>query len=272
MARTVLVTGANSGIGLETVVHLAGLGFHVVGTVRSEEKGEAVTKAAHDAGVEVETAVLDVTDARGCESLVARLQPWAVVNNAGYMNVGRVADVPPEDALHQLHAMVVAPMRLAALAAPSMRHRGEGRIVNVSSVTAHVTGAMTGWYQACKHGLSAVSDALRQEVAADGIHVVLVEPGALRTGIWDKTRDDLVLRREGSDDPTAYDRSLTVLRLLRRFLADPRAAAEVIGKALTARRPRSHYRVGADARLVETLDLLVPSRVKDRLARKVLGG
>ena len=272
MARTVLVTGANSGIGLHTAVHLARLGFDVVGTVRSEEKGESLAKAASDAGVEVEVAVVDVTDAVGCELLVTRLEPWGLVNNAGYMNVGRVVDIPPEDALHQLHAMVVAPMRLATLAIPSMRRHGGGRIVNVSSVTAHVTGGMTGWYQACKHGLSAVSDALRQEVAADGIDVVLIEPGALRTGIWDKTRDDLVERRQSSVDPTAYDRSLEVLTVLRRFLGDPRAAAEAIGKALTADRPRSHYRVGADARLVELLDFLVPSRLKDRLARKVLGG
>lgn len=271
MARTVLVTGANSGIGLETAVHLAGLGFRVVGTMRSEEKSESLAKAASDAGVEVETAVLDVTDAVASEAVVARFQPWGLVNNAGYMNVGRVVDVPPEDALRQLQTMVVAPMRLAGLAVPSMRHRGGGRIVNVSSVTAHVTGAMTGWYQACKHGLAAVTDALRPELAADGIDVVLIEPGALRTGIWDKTNDDLVERRQGSADRTAYDRSLLVLRVLERVLADPRAAAEVIGEALTARRPRAHYRVGADARLVEVLDLLVPSRLKDRLVRKVLG-
>ncbi len=272
MARTVLVTGANSGIGLEAAVHLAGLGFHVVGTARSEEKGESLAKAASDAGVYVEVAVLDVTDAVACERLVGRLEPWGLVNNAGYMNVGRVVDVPPEDALRQLHVMVVAPMRLAALALPSMRRQGGGRIVNVSSVTAHVTGAMTGWYQACKHGLSAVTDALRREVAADGVDVVLIEPGSLRTGIWDKTRDDLVQRRHGSVDPTAYDRSLQVLGVLRRLLGDPRAAAEAIGRALTADRPRARYRVGADALLVELLDFLVPSRVKDRLVRKMLGG
>ena len=271
MVRTVLVTGANSGIGLETALHLAGLGFRVVGTVRSEEKGESLAKAASDAGTDVEVALLDVTDPGGCERLVTRLEPWAVVNNAGYMNVGRVADVSSEDALHQLHAMVVAPMRLATLALPGMRRRGEGRIVNVSSVTAHATGAMTGWYQACKHALSAVTDALRQEVAADGIAVVLIEPGALRSGIWDKTQDDLLRRRSGSDDSTAYDRSLTVLRVLRRLLGPPRAAAEVIGDALTADRPRAHYRVRADAPVVEFLNLVLPTSVRDRVARRALG-
>lgn len=89
---------------------------------------------------------------------------------------------------------------------------------------------MAGWYQACKHALSAVTDALRQELAADGIDVVLVEPGALRSGIWDKGRDDLVARSRSSAAPTAYGRSLRILRALRPFLRDPAAAAEVVGK------------------------------------------
>ncbi len=112
MLRTVLVTGANSGVGLETALHLAGLGFGVVGTVRSDEKAELLAKAASEAGVPVDTAVLDVTDGARSEALVRELEPWAVVNNAGYMNLGQVVDVPAEDALLQLDAMVVAPMRL----------------------------------------------------------------------------------------------------------------------------------------------------------------
>lgn len=116
MVRTVLVTGANSGLGLATALHLASLGFRVVGTARSEEKAEVLAKAASDAGAEVETAILDVTDGEACEELVTRLEPRGLVNNAGYMNAGQVVDVPPEDALRQLHTMVVAPMRLAALA------------------------------------------------------------------------------------------------------------------------------------------------------------
>lgn len=271
MIRTVLVTGANSGIGLATALHLAGLGFHVVGTARSEEKGESLAKAAGDAGVDVDVAVLDVTDAAACESVVARSEPWGLVNNAGYMNVGRVVDVAPEDALLQLHAMVVAPMRLAALAVPGMRRRGEGRIVNVSSVSAHVTAAMTGWYQACKHALSAVTDALRREVAEAGVDVVLIEPGGIRTGIWDKAKDDLLRRGPASADPTAYDRSVAVLETMRPFMGEPHAVAEVIGDALTAGRPRSNYHVGRDAPVLELLHAVLPDRLEDRLARAALG-
>ncbi len=272
MVRTVVVTGANSGVGLETALHLARLGFGVVGTARSEEKAASLEKAVSDAGVEVETAILDVTDASARQELIGRVEPWAIVNNAGYMNVGMVADVPPEDALRQLDALVVAPMHLATLALPSMRRRGEGRIVNVSSVTAHATAAMTGWYQACKHALSAVTDALRREVAMDGIDVVLIEPGGLRTGIWDKAQDDLLRRREVSTRPEAYDRALAVLRTSRPLMGHPCAAAEVIGEALTAGHPRAHYRVGGDAPVIELLNALLPGRVKDRLARTALGG
>ncbi len=272
MVRTVVVTGANSGVGLETALHLARLGFGVVGTARSEEKAASLEKAASDAGVEVETAILDVTDAGARQQLIGRLEPWALVNNAGYMNVGMVVDVPPEDALRQLHALVVAPMHLAALALPGMRRRGEGRIVNISSVTAHATAAMIGWYQACKHALSAVTDALRREVAADGVEVVLIEPGGLRTGIWDKAHHDLLRRRPISARPQVYDRSLAVLRASRPFMGHPCAAAEVVGDALTAGHPRAHYRVGGDAPVIEFLNALLPHRVKDRLARAALGG
>jgi short-subunit dehydrogenase len=267
MLRRVLVTGANSGVGLETALHLAELGFRVVGAARSEEKAESLAKAATDAGVEVETAVLDVADAQACEELVPRLDLWGLVNNAGYMNVGRVDDVPIEDAQRQLEVMVVAPIRLAKLALPSMRRRGEGRIVNVSSVAAHATAAMTGWYQACKHALSAVSDALRREVADDGIDVVLIEPGGLNTGIADKAKEDLRRRRPGSVAPAAYDRALTAIDKVRPFVGEPIAAARVIGDALTAGRPRARYRVGADAPVVQLIQTLVPERVRDRLAR-----
>ncbi len=271
MIRTVLVTGANSGVGKQTAVQLARLGFRVVGTARSDDKLELLDKAARDAGVDVEGAVLDVTDAGGCADLVARIQPWGLVNNAGYMNVGQVVDVPREDALRQLDALVVAPMHLAALAVPGMRQRGEGRIVNVSSVLSHATAAMTGWYQAAKHALSAVTDALRRELAVDGIDVVLIEPGGLKTGIWPKAEDDLRRRRQHSASPEAYDHALKVLHATNDFMTPPEAAAKVIGDAMTAGRPRSNYRVGPDAPLVQLIESILPGRVKDFMARTAMG-
>lgn len=258
-------------MGLCTAVHLAGLGFHVVGTARSTDKLETLTKAAAEAGVQVEGVLLEVTDREECEVLVPAIEPWAVVNNAGYMNVGRVVDVAPADALHQLDALVVAPMYLATLALPAMRRRGSGRIVNVSSSIAHVTFAMMGWYQAAKHAFSAVTDAFRREVGGDGIDVVLIEPGGIDTGIWDKAEQDLLQRRELAADPTTYDRSLAILRRTRPALPGPEIVAEVIGEALTAGRPRVRYEVGGDAPLVRWAEHLLPDRAQDFVLRAALG-
>lgn len=271
VVRTVLVTGANTGVGLETVLHLARLGFRVVGTARSEEKAASIRTAAADAGLEVETEILELTDDAACERLVPALDPWGVVNNAGYMNPGQVVDVRPDEALRQLHAMVVAPMHLAALAVPGMRRRGEGRIVNVASAQSHATLAMNGWYQAAKHALAGVNDALRREVAGDGIEVVLIEPGGIKTSLWPKARADLVRRREHTADPAAYDRSIAVVDEAGPFMADPHTTAEVIGDALTAGQPKAVYRVGVDAPVLQFLDTVLPDRLKDRLARTALG-
>ncbi|MBV9933302.1 MAG: SDR family NAD(P)-dependent oxidoreductase, partial [Actinobacteria bacterium] len=111
--RTVLTTGANSGIGLATAIEVARRGFRSVGTVRSEEKGDVLAKAAAEAGVEVEPMLLDVTDADRCAEVVGGLDVYALVNNAGYGVTGAVEDVGDDEARQLLETMVVAPMRLA---------------------------------------------------------------------------------------------------------------------------------------------------------------
>ena len=180
--RTVLVTGANSGIGLASTLHLAKLGFHTVGSVRSKAKASHLADVASSAGVSVETMVMDVTDAERCAAVIGNLHPWAVVNNAGYSGVGAIEDVTDDEARRQLETMVVAPMRLARLSLSHMREAGGGRIANISSIYGLTTTPFSGWYQASKHALEAASDALRNEVARDGIKVVLIEPGGIKQG------------------------------------------------------------------------------------------
>ena len=268
--RTALVTGANSGIGLATVIELARRGFRAVGTVRSPAKARIVHAAARDAGVEVDTVILDVTDARGCARVIRSLRPYAVVNNAGISNLGAVEDVGDADARQQLEIMLVGPMRLARLALPYMRDGGGGRIVNVSSVYGLVTTPLSGWYQACKHGLEAISDALRMEVARDGIRVSLVEPGGFDTAIWDDGAQ-AVEKRSGTRYATAYKRTLQGVQLTRPVMGDPQTVARVIAGAVASRRPHARYLVGYDAQLARLYSSAVPESVRDRLARIALG-
>ena len=268
--RTVLTTGANSGVGLATVVHLARLGFRSVGSVRSQAKAAHVVESAASAGVTVETVVLDVTDAERCRAVVDGLHPWALVNNAGYSGVGAIEDVTDEEARRQLETMVVAPIRLARLALPHMRAAGQGRIVNVSSIYGLTTTPFSGWYQASKHALEAASDALRVEVARDGVKVILVEPGGVKTHIWEEMEAD-VARRAGSSYEKQYRRIPTLLKPYRALMPGPEAVAKIVGKALSAGSPRARYLVGPDAPGFVAAQALIPTAVRDRIARLLTG-
>jgi short-subunit dehydrogenase len=266
----VLTTGANSGIGLATAVEVARRGFRSVGAVRSEAKAEVVAKAAAAAGVELATVLLDVDDAERCRAVMAELEPYGLVNNAGTSLTGAVEDVPDDEARALLETMVVAPMRLARLALPAMRAQGGGRIVNISSILGRVSLPLAGWYGGAKHALEALSDALRTEVAGDGVRVVLIEPGRIDTGIWERSRADIE-RRAGSRYQHSYGRSLSGVGLRGPNQPDTAAVARVVAGALTARRPRSRYLIGADAGLGVVAGALLPTPVKDLLARRALG-
>jgi NAD(P)-dependent dehydrogenase (short-subunit alcohol dehydrogenase family) len=271
MSRTTLTTGANSGIGLATAVHLAALGFRSLGSVRSSEKAEVLAAAAAEAGVTVEPVVIDLNDESAWAAALRDVELYGLVNNAGYLNPGAVEDVASDDALAQLETMVVTPMRLARLVLPGMRARCEGRIVNVSTVAAHLTSPMLGWYEASKHALAAVSAALRSEVASFGVEVVLIEPGGIDTNLWNKAEGDLERRRQGSAYGPAYERALRILHGAQGHMADPAEVAAVIGEALTAGHPSRHYRVGRDAGPLELANSILPASVKDMVTRSVLG-
>jgi len=268
--RTALTTGANSGIGLATTIELARRGLRSVGGVRSAAKARVVHAAARKAEVDVETVMLDVTDALRCRRVIDDLQPYALVNNAGISNLGAIEDVTDDDARHQLEIMLVGPMRLARLALVHMRAQGGGRIVNVSSVYGITTTPLSGWYQACKHGLEAASDALRVEVARDGIKVILVEPGGFDTGIWEDSRRS-VQRRRGTRYAGAYERTLEGVRISRPLMGEPAAVARIISDAVTSRRPRNRVMVGYDAQLARIYSRVVPESVRDRVYRLTLG-
>jgi NAD(P)-dependent dehydrogenase (short-subunit alcohol dehydrogenase family) len=133
--RSVLVTGAGSGIGLASAIEAARVGFRAVAAVHDPGQIAGVHVATAEAGVapSVEATVLDVTDYGSTGELVQRVQPWAVVSSAGAMNLGLIEDVPIEDVRRQLEVMLLAPARLVQQVLPGMRRSGGGRIVVVSS-------------------------------------------------------------------------------------------------------------------------------------------
>jgi short-subunit dehydrogenase len=268
---SVLVTGVSSGIGLATALHLAERGFHTIGSVRSEDQVDLVEQEARQADVKIDPVVLDVADTDECASVVADMELYGLVNNAGFFNVGTIEDVPIAEARRQLEAMVLGPMELARQVLPGMRERGEGRIINVSTSMVSLSFALTGWYQASNHALSAAGDALRIEVASSGVKVIAIEPGAIETQIWRRAEEDLYRRRPDSRYASSYDRALRILHTLEGTIHPPSMVAEIIGTALTATRPHIRYKAGREVLLLRAAGVLLPRRARDRAVRTVLG-
>ncbi len=268
--RTVVVTGANSGIGLVTVLELAGAGYDVIGTVRSDAKAKVVHAAAATRELDIRTVLLDVDDAASTEAGFAEIAaltdggPWGLVNNAGYAQSGAVEDVTDDLARAQLETNVLAPMRIARLVLPAMRERGEGRIVNISSVAGRLSTPLMGWYCASKHALEALSDALRMEVEQDGIRVVLVEPGMFGTDIWSAAKEGGFPEATSARYAAAYAHAEALGSKSDR-LPDPVWVARTVRLALSNPVPLARYVVGVDAVGGILAETLAPTVVTDYL-------
>jgi NAD(P)-dependent dehydrogenase (short-subunit alcohol dehydrogenase family) len=273
----VLVTGASTGIGAACAAALARAGYRVFGGVRTEDDGRRLAAAVPG----LTPVQLDVTDA-GDLARAAQVVGEAVgeaglaglVNNAGIAVAGPLEVVPIADLRRQLDVNVVGQVAVTQAMLPLLR-RARGRIVLVGSISGRIAVPFLGPYAASKFALEAIADSLRVELAPEGLGVVLVEPGEVRTPIWDKGRaaGDALLARTPPEAVARYGRGIdAVQRLALRAAetgASPDTVAAVVVAAIAAPRPPSRRLVGRDAKARAWLARL-PDRLRDRLVRRAL--
>ena len=270
-SRAVLVTGCSSGIGEATAARLAGAGWTVYATARRADTLAGLARRG------CRTLALDVTDEASMTAAVAAVEEaegavGVLVNNAGYSQSGAVESVPMADVRRQFETNVFGLVRMCQLVLPGMRAQGWGRIVNVSSMGGRLTFPGGGLYHGSKHAVEAISDALRYEVAGFGVHVVVVEPGLIRTRFGETAVEAI---GPAADGPyAAFNRAVAQATAeaygrgpLGRLGGSPDAVARRIEAILRSPRPRSRYPVTASARVMLTLRRLLPDAAWDAMLR-----
>ena len=273
-SKAVLITGCSSGIGEATARRLAASGWRVYASARRLESIEHLRSDG------CEFLQLDVGDHASMRAAVDVIERdcgavGVLVNNAGYSQSGAIETVAMADVQRQFQTNVFGLIELCQLVLPGMRSQHWGKIVNVSSMGANFTFPGGGLYHASKYALEAISDALRFEVASFGVDVIVLQPGLIITRFGDTAAASLsgASSTAAGDDPYAKFNAAVARRtsdayrnpLMARFGGPPLAVARKVERAITARRPRTRYRVTASAPLLIGQRRLLSDRMWDRV-------
>ena len=267
----VVITGASTGIGAAAARELARRGFHVLAGVRRDGDADAIRAPG------IEPLIIDITNPEHIQALARRVHEdpsgaplRALVNNAAVAVNAPVEAFAIDDWRHLFEVNLFGHVGVIQALLPALI-RSKGRVVNISSVGGKIAMATYGPYAGTKFALEAVSDALRREVAPFGVGVVVIEPGAVRTGMADRaiaaartlasTMSPELQQRYGGLVHAVTAQAAAATRS--GLPAD--AAAKVIANAVTARKPRTRYAVGLDSALLTRLASLLPDRMLDAL-------
>ncbi len=278
--KTVVITGASSGIGRSCVSGMSRLGWQVFATVRKESDRDQL---AGEFGGNVHPVLMDLENeasiaaaAQEIESQLAGRSLDALVNVAGIGMVRPLEYASMKD-LRQIFDINFFGQIAVTQALSRLVRKARGRIVNITSVGVNVAIPFGGLLNASKSAFAKISDTLRLEMHSFGVRVIAIEPGSISTPAVDKTLGDLeqVIRNLPPEAQTQY--GAMIRKMGRRGYemekngSSPDVVAVAVEHALTSSRPRIRYRVGKHAKLLATLPKILPERVMDALLRKMLG-
>ena len=259
------------------MLRLDAAGWRVFAGVRRDEDAEALRQAGSE---RLSPLILDITDPEQIAAAAARVGEGnagldGLVNNAGLAVPSPLETIPIDDFRRQIEVNLTGQVAVTQAMLPAIR-RARGRIVFISSIGGRMAFPVTGAYHAAKFGIEAVGDTFRQELRPWGISVSIVEPGSIDTPIWERgerTADEVGGRSPQGE--ALYGKMIESYRKVIKETAERGIPAEkvarVVEHALGARRPRSRYLVGIDARVQARVRPLIPTPVFDRIVARMMG-
>lgn len=260
--QVAVVTGASSGIGEVTAERLQSAGFRVYAGARRLDRMAGLAARG------IVTAELDVTDDGSMRAFVEQVvteqgRVDVLVNNAGYGSYGALEEVPLDEGRRQLEVNVLGLARMSQLVIPTMRTQQSGRILNISSIGGHFGEALGSWYHASKYAVEGLSDSLRLELRGFGIHVILIEPGAIRTE-WGGGALDSARTYSGRGPYAGLVQAMSKLYAQAEARGtEPSVIADAILQAVEAPRPKARYAAPFSAKALIAAATLVPDRLWD---------
>ena len=277
--RSVVITGASTGIGWATAKLLLDRGFRVFGSVRKQADAD---RLKGEFGANFTPLLFDVTDeaavlaaAREVRAALDGKTLFGLVNNAGIAVAGPVLELATEEFRHQMDVNVIGPIIATKAFGPLLGSdpslKGpKGRIVMISSVAGRNGNPLTAAYSASKHAIEGLSESLRREMMLFGIDVIIVAPGAVKTPIWSKAEEVDISAYQNSPFFPALERIRKFMLHLGEIGLPPEKIAETIAGALTSARPKVRYQVTPDP-VRHLVTGLLPKRTVDRIIAKRLG-
>lgn len=272
----VVITGASTGIGHASALHLSSMGFQVFAGVRRDEDAERM-RAAGDGSIE--PLHIDVTDQGSIDAAAETVRAATggsiagLVNNAGIAVPGPLEHLPMEEFRRQIEVNLTGQVAVTQAFLPMLR-RSRGRIVNIGSIGGRVALPLLGPYAASKHAMEGLTDSLRRELRPAGIEVSIIRPGPIATEIWERGNnkaDELLERMPEAQEhygPAIASARAGAQERLKEAIP-PKEVAEVVAHALTSDKPRTRYLVGPRTRLMALLATVLPDRWFDRLIERM---
>lgn len=276
--RIAVVTGASGGIGMLTALELARNAFRVVATMRNLSKRAALDKLAEEGGItrNIDVRHLDVTDFPSIQPTMDAIardygRIDVLVNNAGFAMAGFAEDVALDELREQFETNFFAHTQVSRAVMPTMRQQHSGQILMISSISG-VCGALgVSSYSASKWALEGWSESFRLECKPLGIDVVLVEPGAFRTDVWDVNVH--VAKASFSESSPNHARARRFSEFVKKKIKkrDPAEVATLIARITQEPSPRLRYLVGSDAHIQKWMKRLLPWKLYEALVLKATG-